>query len=133
VGVAQAGPHDYSIYLPFWVEQNHGEITEGNRQTLINTLHAGTLSGKLLLIDGELDDNVLPHHSMRLVDALIDADADFDMLLVPGVEHNFQGRFHYVTRRTWDHLVRHLHGTEPPTYRLAPFPPMLDWATQPSG
>ncbi|MFC4564147.1 DPP IV N-terminal domain-containing protein [Nocardiopsis mangrovi] len=133
VGVAQAGAHDLSIYLPFWVEQNHGEITEENRRALVNTLWAGDLHGKLLLIDGELDDNVLPHQSLRLVDALIDADADVDMLLVPGVEHGFHGRRHYVTRRTWDYLVRHLHGTEPPAYRLAPFPTMPDWAVQPSG
>ncbi|MBK1788314.1 DPP IV N-terminal domain-containing protein [Prauserella sp. ASG 168] len=133
VGVAQAGAHDFSIYLPFWVEQNHGEITEDNRQALVNTVSAGNLRGKLLLIDGELDDNVLPHQSLRLVDSLIDADADVDMLLIPGVEHTFHGRFHYVTRRTWDYLVRHLHGTEPPTYRLAPFPTMPDWAVHPSG
>ncbi|ANY09724.1 S9 family peptidase [Pseudonocardia sp. HH130630-07] len=133
VGVAQAGPHDFTTYLPFWVEQNHGETTGSNRPALVNTLHAANLRGRLLLIDGELDDNVLPHHSMRLVDALIEADADVDMLVVPGVEHNFTGRFHYVTRRTWDYLVRHLHGTEPPAYRLAPFPPMPDWAVDPSG
>ncbi|MEV1292725.1 DPP IV N-terminal domain-containing protein [Pseudonocardia sp. NPDC049635] len=133
VGVAQAGPHDFSIYLPFWVEQNHGEITDENRRALVNPPHAGGLRGKLLLIDGELDDNVLPHQSMRLVEALIEADADVDMLVVPGVEHNFTGRLHYVTRRTWDHLVRHLHGTEPPAHRLAPFPDMPDWAVNPAG
>ncbi|MBP2367538.1 S9 family peptidase [Pseudonocardia parietis] len=133
VGVAQAGAHDFSTYLPFWVEQHHGQITAENRGALINTVHAGNLRGKLLLIDGELDDNVLPHQSMRLVDALIEADADVDMLVIPGVEHNFHGRFHYVTRRTWDYLARHLRGTEPPAYRLAPFPPMPDWAVHPSG
>ncbi|WP_193105911.1 DPP IV N-terminal domain-containing protein [Brachybacterium sp. FME24] len=133
VGVSQAGPHDFSMYLPFWVEHYHGEITEEGRSALLNTPHAGKLRGKLLLIDGELDDNVLPHQGMRLVDALIEADVDVDMLVVPGVEHTFQGRFHYVMRRTWDYLVRHLHATEPPSYRLAPFPPMPDWAVQPSG
>ncbi|WP_233573667.1 S9 family peptidase [Amycolatopsis panacis] len=132
VGVAQSGAHDFSIYLPFWVEHNHGEITEDNRRALINTLSAANLRGKLLLIDGELDDNVLPYQSLRLVNALIDADADVDMLLIPGVEHSFHGRHHYVTRRTWDYLVRHLHGTEPPSYRVAPFPPKPIWAIQPS-
>ncbi|GAA1380699.1 DPP IV N-terminal domain-containing protein [Pseudonocardia kongjuensis] len=133
VGVAQAGPHDFSIYLPFWVEQNYGELTGETRRALVNTVHAGNLRGRLLLIDGELDDNVLPHHAMRLVDALIEADADVDMLVVPGTEHDFTGRRHYVTRRTWDHLVRHLHGTEPPAYRLAPFPEMPEWAVHPAG
>ncbi|GAB3480839.1 S9 family peptidase [Nocardiopsis coralliicola] len=133
VGVAQAGAHDFSIYLPFWVEQYHGDITEENRRSLVNTALAANLRGKLLLIDAELDDNVLPYQGLRLVDALIDADADFDMLLVPGVEHSFHGRDHYVTRRTWNYLVRHLHGTEPPGYRLAPFPEMPAWAVQPPG
>ena len=61
-------------------------------------------------------------HTLRLVDALIDADKDVDMLLVPGAEHALIGRMHYVLRRTWDYFVRHLHGTEPPPYRLAPLP-----------
>ena len=44
------------------------------------------------------------------------------MLLIPGVEHTLFGRGHHATRRLWDYFVRHLHGTEPPAHRLAPFP-----------
>ena len=55
-------------------------------------------------------------------DALIEADKDVDMLLIPGAEHALIGRMHYAKRRTWDYFVRHLHGTEPPAYSLAPLP-----------
>ncbi|MFE6384719.1 S9 family peptidase [Nocardiopsis dassonvillei] len=132
VGVARTGAHDFSVYLPFWTEQFCGEPSAENRRAMVNTHLADNLRGKLLLIDGELDDNVLHYQSLRLVDALIDADADVDMLLVPGVDHSLLGRYHYITRRTWDYLVRHLHGTEPPRYRIAPLPPMPEWALVPS-
>jgi dipeptidyl-peptidase-4 len=69
-----------------------------------------------------MDDNVAPYLTMRLVDRLIAADKDFDLLIVPGVEHRFVGAAHYVTRRRWDYLVRHLMNREPPEYRLAPIP-----------
>ncbi len=84
---------------------------------------AGNLTGKLLLIHGELDDNAHPYMTMRLVDALIKADKDFDLIMaIPGAEHALIGRQHYFLRRTWDYFVRHLHGTEPPSHRLAPLP-----------
>ncbi len=70
-----------------------------------------------------MDDNVTPHLTMRLVDALIAANKDFDLLIVPGAEHSFLGRDGYVTRRRWDYLVRHLMHREPPAgYRLADAP-----------
>jgi hypothetical protein len=47
------------------------------------------------------------------------------LLVVPGAEHLFNGSKHYVLRRTWDYFVRHLHGAEPPSYRLTPLPPSL--------
>ncbi|WP_243789398.1 DPP IV N-terminal domain-containing protein [Saccharopolyspora gloriosae] len=122
VGVAVAGNHDMGVYVPMWAEQYHGEINDESKRALSNPALAANLQGKLLLIHGELDDNVLPAHTLRLVDALIEADKDVDMLMIPGDEHALLRRMHYVTRRTWDHFVRHLHGTEPPTHRLAPLP-----------
>ncbi|ANY08480.1 S9 family peptidase [Pseudonocardia sp. HH130630-07] len=122
VGVATAGNHDMGVYVPMWAEWYHGEMDDEARTALSNPALAENLQGKLLLIHGELDDNVLPSQTMRLVDALVSADKDVDMLIVPGAEHAMIGRMHYVLRRTWDYLVRHLHGTEPPRYRLAPLP-----------
>ena len=80
-------------------------------------MHAANLRGKLLLIHGQLDDNVLPAQTLRLVDALIAADKDVDMLIVPGAEHAMVGRMHYVLRQTWNYLVRHLHGGRGTTER----------------
>lgn len=80
-------------------------------------------SGELLLVHGGLDTSVNPHHTLRLVDRLIAADKDFDLLIVPGAEHIFFGYEHYVNRRKWDFLVRNLHHAEPPPgYRLTPAP-----------
>ena len=76
-----------------------------------NVTNAHKLRGKLFLIVGELDRNVPPESTMRVVDALIRADKDFDLLVMPGVGHT-SGKS-YGRRRRWDFFVRHLHGVEP--------------------
>nr|WP_236695571.1 DPP IV N-terminal domain-containing protein [Mycolicibacterium chubuense] len=122
VAVAVSGNHDNAVNLAMWAEKYHGDLSDEGKQAISNVPLAGNLQGKLLLIHGELDDNAHPYHTMRLVDALIEADKDFDMVIIPGAEHALIGRMHYLYRRTWDYFVRHLHGTEPPGYRLAPLP-----------
>ena len=88
---------------------------------------ADRLAGKLLLIHGEMDDNVHPHQTLRLVDKLIANNKDFDLLIVPGAEHLFIGYLPYITRRKWDFFVRHLLGVEPPSgYRIAEVRPSFD-------
>ncbi len=77
-----------------------------------NVTQAHRLTGKLLLIVGELDRNVDPASTMQVVDALIRADKDFDLLVIPGAGHGTGGT-PYGRRRTWDFLVRHLQGHEP--------------------
>jgi hypothetical protein len=60
---------------------------------------------------------------MRLVERLIAADKDFELLVVPSSDHAFVGYDHYLNRRRWDFLVRHVRGAEPPPgYRLTPVP-----------
>ncbi|RJO71448.1 S9 family peptidase [Nocardia panacis] len=123
VGVAEAGNHDNRCYHALWAETYDGPPDPEIYERTANIGLADRIDGKLLLIHGELDDNVTPHLTMRLVDALIEANRDFDLLIVPGVEHSFLGRENYVTRRRWDHLVRHLMGRRPPAgYRLADVP-----------
>jgi dipeptidyl-peptidase-4 len=122
VAVATSGNHDNNINLAMWAEHYHGDLSDEGRRAISNATLAENLTGKLLLIHGELDDNAHPYMTMRLVDALIKADKDFDLIIVPGAEHALLGRQHYFMRRTWDYFVRHLHGTEPPRYRLAPMP-----------
>ncbi|MGW0161942.1 DPP IV N-terminal domain-containing protein [Mycobacterium sp. NPDC003323] len=122
VAVATSGNHDNAVNLAMWAEHYHGDVSDEGKQAISNAALAGNLTGKLLLIHGELDDNAHPYMTMRLADALIKADKDFDLIMIPGAEHALIGRQHYFLRRTWDYFVRHLHGTEPPSYRLKPLP-----------
>ena len=119
VGVAVSGNHDDVSGLQMWAEHYHGDA---DLSGLSNPALAANLQGKLLLIHGELDEIVLPSQTLRLVDALVAADKDVDLLIIPGGDHAIVHRRHHLYRRTWDHLVRHLHGVEPPAYRLAPLP-----------
>ena len=76
-----------------------------------NIDNAHKLQGKLFLIVGELDTNVPPESTMRVVDALIKANKDFDLLVIPGAGHTSGGR--YGNRRRYDFFVQHLHGKQP--------------------
>ena len=75
---------------------------------------AANLQGKLLLAHGDLDDNVHPAHTMRLVDALVKANKDFDMLFLPNATHVFSGVETYFSRKKWDYFITHLKGGTPP-------------------
>ena len=77
-----------------------------------NVTQAHRLTGKLLLTVGELDRNVDPASTMQVVDALIKADKDFDLIVVPGAGHGV-GERPYAKRRRTDFFVRHLMGVEP--------------------
>jgi dipeptidyl aminopeptidase/acylaminoacyl peptidase len=107
-GVSEAGPHDNRYYTLGWGETYDGPYDEETYARASNVDIAGRLEGNLLLIHGGLDDNVSPHLTLRLVDRLIAADKDFEMLIIPGAEHMFFGYESYVARRRWDFLVRHL-------------------------
>ncbi|GAA4905420.1 dipeptidyl aminopeptidase/acylaminoacyl peptidase [Actinomycetospora succinea] len=119
VAVAVSGNHDDTYGLQMWAEHYHGDA---DLSSLSTPALAANLQGKLLLIHGELDETVLVSQTYRLADALIAADEDVDMLIVAGGDHAILHRRHHVFRRTWDYFVRHLHGQEPPRYRLAPLP-----------
>lgn len=69
---------------------------------------AANLKGHLLLVHGEIDNNVHPANTMRLVDALIKANKRFDMLLIPGARHAFGPAQPYFTQRMWDFFAEHL-------------------------
>lgn len=76
------------------------------------------------MIHGELDDKLSPSHTLRVVDKLIEQDADFEMILVPNAGHMFLGKTAFITRRLWDVFVRHLLGAEPPKGYHLQEPPM---------
>ena len=78
-----------------------------------NVVHAANLTGKLMLTVGELDKNVDPASTMQVVNALIKAGKDFDLVVFPGASHG-AGMGQYGRRRMKDFFVRHLLGVEPP-------------------
>jgi dipeptidyl aminopeptidase/acylaminoacyl peptidase len=118
VGVSQAGNHDNRNYEDDWAEKWQGLLNtkpDGttNYDNQANQLLAGNLQGKLLLAHGTVDGNVPMSNTMLMVDALIKANKDFDLVLMPNREHGF-GNEPYMMRRRWDYFVRHLLGAEPP-------------------
>ena len=115
VAVSSAGNHDQRAYISFWGEHYHGLVEGDNYVQQSNATHAANLKGKLLLAWGELDDNVHPANTIQLIDALMKANKDFDMLMLPNENHGFGGtNGSYFRRKQWDYFVRHLLGAEPP-------------------
>jgi dipeptidyl aminopeptidase/acylaminoacyl peptidase len=111
VAVASCGCHDNRLDKASWNEQWMG-LMGPHYEAQSNVTNAHKLVGKLLLLVGELDDNVPPESTLRVVDALIRAKKDFDLLVLPGLKHTDGGV--YGQRRRADFFVRHLLGVEPP-------------------
>ncbi|MHB1326574.1 MAG: S9 family peptidase [Gemmatimonadales bacterium] len=123
VGVSQSGDHDVRSYGWYWGEKYQGPYlrtpTGDNYESEANYRLAHQLRGKLMLMHGEMDCNVHPITTLRVVDALIKADRDFDMLYVPDAGHQLPA---FAIRQAWNYYVRHLAGREPPEYRMMPAP-----------
>ena len=121
VGVSQAGNHDNRLYEDDWGERFMPPY-RGNEQqweAQANQLVAENLRGKLLLAHGAMDSNVPPYNTYLVVDALIKANKDFDLIIFPHQRHGFAADNNYMMRRRWDYFVRHLLGAEPPKeYRI---------------
>ncbi|MFL5338989.1 MAG: prolyl oligopeptidase family serine peptidase, partial [Gemmataceae bacterium] len=109
---ASCGCHDNRMDKASWNEQWMGYPVGPQYAENSNVVNAARLRGQLLLIVGELDHNVPPESTLRLVDALIKAGKDFDLLVVPGMDHSDGGP--YGRRRLQDFFVRHLQGIAPP-------------------
>ena len=109
--VASCGCHDNRMDKIWWNEQWMGWPVDDSYAASSNVVHAKNLTGKLLLIVGEVDDNVDPASTMQVVDALVKADKDFDLLVLPGQGHTSGGA--YGERRRRDFFVRNLLGVEP--------------------
>jgi dipeptidyl aminopeptidase/acylaminoacyl peptidase len=110
--VADCGCHDNRMDKVWWNELWMGWPVGPHYAEQSNVTQAGKLQGKLLLIVGELDKNVDPSSTMQVVNALVKADKDFDLLVVPGAGHGV-GSGPYGSRRTKDFFVRHLLRVEP--------------------
>jgi dipeptidyl aminopeptidase/acylaminoacyl peptidase len=118
VAVSSAGNHDNRSYDYTWGEKYHGVLKKLSDSTdsfdsQSNWRLARNLRGKLLLMYGTLDDNVHPNATLLLVDELIKANKEFDMLVMPNRNHGFANE-PYVIKRTWDYFVQHLLGKVPP-------------------
>lgn len=118
VAVSGAGNHDNASYNIYWAEKYQGLMKRDsvqksdNFQASANKTYAKDLQGKLLLTHGDMDDNVHPAMTIQLVNELIKANKDFDLIIVPDRAHGLNEP--YIIRRRWDYFVRHLLGAEPP-------------------
>ncbi|MDX1934553.1 MAG: prolyl oligopeptidase family serine peptidase [Capsulimonadales bacterium] len=104
-GVADCGCHDNRMDKIWWNEQWMGWPVGEEYAAQSNVTMAPKLTGKLLLLVGETDTNVDPASTMQVVNALIKADRDFEMLVVPGADHGVLG-IPYVRRRMIDFFLR---------------------------
>jgi dipeptidyl aminopeptidase/acylaminoacyl peptidase len=119
VGWSESGNHDNLNYEDDWAERYHGLLTKNEDGTTNytgqdNASLAKNLKGKLMLVHGTLDDNVPPYMSLLVADALIKANKDFDLLMIPNARHGYGDKTLYATRRRWDYFVENLMGAQPP-------------------
>lgn len=121
VGISESGNHDNRNYEDDWGERYIGLAQGDNYEKQANQTYAKNLKGKLLLAHGTMDDNVPPSNTLLVVDALIKAGKDFDLIMIPNARHGYGNASWYMTRRRWDYFVKNLLGAEPPKeYVLTP-------------
>ncbi|MFD2530435.1 S9 family peptidase [Polaribacter marinaquae] len=123
VAVSGAGNHDNRNYEADWGEKWQGLLQKGNIEgkadgttnydNQANQLIAKDLKGKLLITHGSMDNNVPPSNTMLVVEALINANKDFDMILYPNKRHGYGNMTNYMTRKRWDYFVTHLLDAKP--------------------
>ncbi len=125
VGISESGNHDNRNYEDDWGERYIGLLSGDNYEKQANQTDAKNLKGKLLLVHGGMDDNVPPYNTYLVVDALIKANKDFDLLIFPNARHGYAANAltpgvpdfaasNYMMRKRWDYFVTHLLGAEPP-------------------
>jgi dipeptidyl aminopeptidase/acylaminoacyl peptidase len=118
VAVSSSGNHENQIYNRWWSEKHHGvkeiEDAEGNIKFEYdiekNSEVAKNLKGRLLLVTGDIDNNVHPANTIRLANALIKANKRFDFFLMPGQRHGFGSMNEYFFWLRADYFCKHLIG-----------------------
>lgn len=109
VAVASSGNHDNRIYNRTWGETYQGIRDDNHFQVDLNQDLAKNLKGHLLLVTGEVDQNVHPAHTMRMVNALILNNKDFDLLVLPNQGHHYEGQYKtYFEKKKRDYFTRYL-------------------------
>ena len=119
VGIAESGNHDNREYEDDWDEkwgglEVHNDTPQDNYNAQAAQNYAKNLKGKLLLAHGTMDDNVPPNNTLLVVDALIKANKDFDLIMIPNAHHGYGEATQYMMRRRWDYFVKNLAGGVPP-------------------
>jgi dipeptidyl aminopeptidase/acylaminoacyl peptidase len=127
VAVSLSGSHDPRLHGFGWIERYMGLMSWPELGEQANARLAANLQGKLLLVTGDMDDSDPTLMTFRMVDALVKANKDFDLLVLPNANHSLldlslgagathadSPSFRYFTRKRWDYFVRHLLGAEPP-------------------
>jgi dipeptidyl aminopeptidase/acylaminoacyl peptidase len=118
VGWSESGNHDNRVYEDDWGERYQGLLVRSgdtdNYAAEANQTYAKNLKGKLMLVHGLMDDNVPPYNTTLVVDALMKAGKDFDLLMLPYARHGYGVDASYIMRRRWDYFVKNLLGAEPP-------------------
>jgi len=126
VGISESGNHDNRNYEDDWAEkwqglQATGKHGRSNYDAQANQARAANLKGHLLLAHGLMDDNVPPSNTLLVVDALVKANKDFDLVVFPNAHHGYGTDAPYMMRRRWDYFVRWLLGAQPPAqFQMTP-------------
>ncbi len=126
VGWAESGNHDNREYEDDWDEKWGGLEVIGpngvsNYDKQANESYAANLKGHLMLVHGTSDDNVPINNTLLVVEALIKANKNFDLIMVPGAHHGYGAATSYIMRRRWDYFVKYLAGGTPPAnYQMHP-------------
>ncbi|MBQ4913821.1 DPP IV N-terminal domain-containing protein [Maribacter sp. MMG018] len=114
VAVSSCGCHDNRMDKIWWNEQFMGYPVGPHYAACSNVENASNMNGRLMLILGEIDDNVDPASTMQFADALIKANKDFELVTVPGMSHSSGGE--YGERKRKDFFVKHLLNVTPPSW-----------------
>lgn len=114
VAVASSADHDFRMEKDWWPEMYMGWPVDSTYGQVSNITMAPNLKGKLLITHGGIDENVNPSATFKLAEALIKADKEFDMLILPSQHHGYQGKYNdYFTKKKWNYFVEHLLGAKP--------------------
>lgn len=118
VAVSSSGNHDNSIYNRWWSEKHHGvkeNVSESGDTSFVYSIEknpdlAKNLKGRLMLTTGDIDNNVHPANTIRMVNALIKANKRFDFVLLPGQRHAYTDMSEYFFWMLADYYSKWLLG-----------------------
>ena len=113
VAVASSADHDHRMEKAWWPEMYMGWPVDSAYHLQSNITMAANLKGKLLITHGGIDENVNPSATFKLAEALIKADKQFDMLILPSQRHGYGPYWNYFTKTRWNYFIKHLLQKDP--------------------